>query len=112
MFPTSENDEDWVLFVETKYANNFQSAFSGNIDHPNTSIRQIISTVEYFRDREILAREKKVFAIVSFPKIIEPYSEAFFTRSDLTVEEILINYKILLRTTNKGVIRSRTRIKI
>jgi hypothetical protein len=112
LFPTSLNEDDWVLFIETKYANNVQSAFLGKIDHPNTSIKQIISTVEYFREREVLPKDKKVFAIISFPKLIEPFSEAFFTRSDLTLEEISINHKILLRPTNNGVIKSRTRIKI
>jgi hypothetical protein len=32
LFPTTLDSDDWVLFVETKYANNFQSAFLGNID--------------------------------------------------------------------------------
>ncbi len=112
LFPTTLDSDDWVVFIETKYANNFESAFFGNIDHPNTSIKQIISTVEYFRERDILPKDKKVFAIVSFPKIIEPFSEAFFTRSELTIEEISINHKILLRATNSGVIKSKTRIKI
>lgn len=112
LFPTTLNADDWVLFIETKYANNFQSAFLGNIDHPNTSIKQIIRTVEYFREKDILPKEKKVFAIVSFPKLIEPFSEAFLTRSDLTLEEISINHRILLRPTNNGVIKSQTRIKI
>jgi hypothetical protein len=112
LFPTTLDSDDWVLFVETKYANNFQSAFLGNIDHPNTSIKQIISTVEYFREKDILPKDKKVFAIVSFPKIIEPFSEAFFTRSELTMEEISTKHKILLRATNSGIIKSKTRIKI
>ena len=112
LFPTTLNENDWILFVETKYANNHNSAFLGNIDHPNTSIKQIISTVEYFRNNEIIPKDKKVFAIVSFPKIIEPFSEAFLTRSELTLEEIAINHKILLRPTNKGVIKSPRRIKL
>lgn len=112
LFPTSLNADDWILFIETKYANNFQSAFLGKIDHPNTSIKQIISTVEYFREKDILPKDKKVFAIVSFPKLIEAFSEAFFTRSELTIEEISINYKILLRPTNNGIIKSSSKIKI
>ena len=65
-----------------------------------------------FKKKEILPKNKKVFAIVSFPKLIEPFSEAFFTRSNLTIEEISINYKILLRPTNNGVIKSQNKIKI
>lgn len=112
LFPAAFDTDDWVLFIETKYANNFRSAFSGEIDHPNTSINQIISTVEYFREKEILPRGKRVFAMVSFPKLIEPFSEAFLTRSHLTLEKILIDYRILLRPTNTGTIKSRTRIRI
>jgi hypothetical protein len=112
LFPTALNADDWILFIETKYANNFQSAFFGNIDHPNTSIKQIISTVEYFRENNILAKDKKVFAMVSFPKLIDAFSEAFFTRSELTIEEISINHKILLRPTNSGIIKSSSRLKI
>lgn len=112
LFPETLNKNDWVLFIETKYANNHKSAFLGNIDHPNTSIKQIVSTVEYFRKKEIIPKDKKVFAIVAFPKIIEPFSEAFLTRSELTLEEIAINHRILLRPTNKGLIKSSSRIKI
>ncbi|WP_080776863.1 hypothetical protein [Chryseobacterium phocaeense] len=112
LFPTTLNENDWILFVETKYANNHTSAFLGIIDHPNTSIKQIVSTVEYFRNNEIIPKNKKVFAIVSFPKIIEPFSEAFLTRSELTLEEIAINHKILLRPTNKGIVKSLSRIKL
>lgn len=112
LFPTTLDENDWVLFIETKYANNHDSAFLGNIDYPNTSIKQIVSTVEYFRKMEIIPIHKKVFAIVSFPKLIEPYSEAFLTRSELTLEEIAIKHKILLRPTNKGIIKSPSRIKI
>lgn len=112
LFPTSLNAEDWVLFIETKYANNLQSALFGKIDHPNTSIEQIISTVNYFRDNGILPKDKRVFAIISFPILIDAFSEAFFTRSKQTREEILINHKIQLRPTNSGMIKSKKRIKI
>ncbi len=112
LFPTSLNAEDWILFIETKYANNFHSAISGNIDHPNKSIQQIISTVQYFRDKEILSKDKKVYAVVAFPKLIEAFSEAFFTRSTLTRDEIALKYKILLSPTNSGTIKSQTRIKL
>lgn len=112
LFPSELNDDDWMLFIETKYANNFQSAFWGKIDHPNKSIKQIISTVEYFREKNILPKDKKVFAIVSFPKLIDDFSEAFFTRSQITIEEILIKHKIMLRPTNSGIIKSTRRIKI
>lgn len=112
LFPTSLNADDWVLFIETKYTSSLKTALDDKVDYPNTMIAQIISTVSYFRDIGILPADKKVFAIVSFPKLIEAFSEAFFTRSNLTREEISINYKILLSPTNEGMIKSQTRIKI
>ena len=112
LFPSSLNIEDWVLFIETKYTSSLKSALDAKIDYPNTMISQIISTVKYFRDNGILPLDKKVFAIVSFPKLIEAFSEAFFTRSKLTPEEISINHKILIRPTNEGKIISTKRIKI
>jgi hypothetical protein len=112
LFPTSLNPEDWVLFVETKYTSRLITALDQKIDYPNTMIRQILSTVKYFRDNHILPVEKRVYAIVSFPKLIEAFSEAFFTRSELTPEQILIDHKILVRATNQGEIVSSKRIKI
>lgn len=112
LFPSSLNIEDWVLFIETKYTASLKSALDAKIDYPNTMISQIISTVKYFRDNGILPLDKKVFAIVSFPKLIEAFSESFFTRSELTPEEISINHKILIRPTNEGKIISTKRIKI
>ncbi len=112
LFPSSLNAEDWILFIETKYTASLKTALDEKVDYPNTMIAQIISTVEYFRDNGILPTDKKVYAIVSFPKLIDQFSEAFFTRSKLTREEILIDYKILLSPTNKGVIKSQTRMKL
>ena len=112
LFPTSLNADDWVLFIETKYTSNLKTALDEKVDYPNTMIAQIISTVSYFRNNGILPTDKKVFAIVSFPKLIEAFSEAFFTRSILTREEISIKHKILISPTNEGIIKSQTRIKI
>jgi hypothetical protein len=112
LFPATLNTDDWVLFIETKYTANLKTALDEKVDYPNTMIAQIISTVNYFRDKDILPADKKVFAIVSFPKLIDAFSEAFFTRSNLTREEISINHRILISPTNEGMIKSQTRIKI
>jgi hypothetical protein len=112
LFPTSLNEQDWVLFIETKYTADLKTALDLKVDYPNTMISQIISTVKYFRDHGLLATDKKVYAIVAFPKLIEAFSEAFFTRSALTREEIALKYKILLSPTNSGTIKSQTRIKL
>lgn len=112
LFPTSLNETDWILCIETKYTANLQIALAEKVDYPNTMVKQIISTVNYFREHKIIPETKRVHAIVSFPKLLENFSEAFFTRSEMTAEEILLTYKILIRPTNKGVIKSEKTIKI
>jgi len=112
MFPTSLNETDWALFIETKYTYSLKIALDEKVDYPNTMIEQIISTVSYFRDNGILPAEKRVYGIVSFPTLIENFSEAFFTRSKLTAEEILLKHKVLIRATNDGRIKSQKNIKI
>ena len=112
LFPTSLSNENWVLFIETKYSSSFKSAMYDKFDYPNKMINQIISTVNYFRENNILPADKQVQAIISFPSLIEPFSEAIFTRSKLTQTEISINYKITLKPANAGVIISKKRIKI
>lgn len=112
LFPKTLNETDWILCIETKYTENLKIALDEKVDYPNTMIHQIISTVKYFRDKQIIPENKKVHAIVSFPKLIESFSEAFFTRSEMTREEILEKYKIILRPSNEAVIKSKKTIKI
>ena len=112
LFPATLNDTDWVLFVETKYTRSLQLAVDVGIDSPNTMISQILSTVSYFRDKNILPIDKRVHAIVAFPKLLEDFSEAFFLRSKLTREQILREFQVLLRATNEATIVSGKRIKI
>jgi hypothetical protein len=112
LFPSSCHITDWILFIETKYASDLKAAFNEKADYPNTMINQIISTVNYFRDKGILTTDRRVNAILSFPKLLEDFSESFFTRSEKTVEEILEKHKILLRATNEGSILSPKRIRI
>lgn len=112
LFPDVLDGDYWVLFIEMKYAYNKTIAFDEKTDYPNTMIEQIISTVKFFREQGILPNNKKVSAIVSFPNLIAPFSESFFTRSEKTREEILLNYKIRLRATNNGKIISPFRLRI
>ncbi len=112
LFPTSLNDEDWILFIETKYANDIQAAFNKEADYPNCMIEQIIGCVNFFRDKDIIPKTKKVHAILSFPTLIQDFSESFLLRSDLTPEEILENHKIIIRPSNSIQIKSNKRLKI
>ena len=112
LFPTTLQESDWILCVETKYTASLKIALDKTVDYPNTMINQIISTVTYFRNNNLIPENKRVHAIVSFPTLLENFGEAFFTRSEMTTEEILLKHKILLRATNEGVIKSEKTLKI
>ena len=111
LFPNRCNDDDWVLFVETKYANDIESAFLETHDYPNGMTEQIIKTVEYFREKSIISKGKKVWAIVSFPNLIEEFNSTIF-KGNLSIEDILFRYKIQIRGTNSAAIISENQINL
>jgi len=111
LFPESCIDDYWILFVETKYANNLKAAFDNERDYPHCMVNQIISTVKYFRDKKILDKNKRVNAIVSFPNLIEEFNSTLF-KGDLSVEDILFEYKIKIRGTNSAEVKSEKRLRI
>ncbi len=112
LFPTACNESDWILFVETKYANNLRAAFDENHDYPNCMVKQILETVQYFRAKKIIAQGRRVTAIVSFPNLIQPFNSTVFKRDNLSIEEILIKHKVLIRATNSAIIKSEKRISL
>lgn len=111
IFPESCDDKDWILFIETKYVNSLENAFRENNDYPNCMVTQIIETVKYFREKEIIQNNRRVNAIVSFPPLIEEFNSTFFTGIQ-TVDEILRDYNILIRATNSAIIKSEKRITL
>jgi hypothetical protein len=99
------------LFIETKYSTNLENAFRKENDYPNCMINQIIETVKYFRAKGVIAENRRVNAIVSFPNLIDEFNATFFT-GELSIEQILIDYKILIRATNSGIIKSEKRLTL
>lgn len=110
LFPDRVNDNDWVLFVETKYSNSVEAALDETRGYPNKAINQIKETVKYFRDKGIIARDKKVSAIISFPVLMEEFNSTILTSDKIM--EVLLNDKIIIRGTNIGTIISEKRIKL
>ena len=109
IFPSLYNDKSWILFIETKYTNNLESAFKENNDYPNSMIKQILDSVKFFRDKDIIEKNRRVTAIASFPNLIEEFNSTFFSVNE--AQEILLTHKVLIRATNKGVIKSNQRFK-
>lgn len=111
LFSEDCNTNDWVLFIETKYTNNLQSAFKKEHNYPHCMINQIISTVKYFRDKGILEKDRRATAIVSFPNLIEEFNSTFFSK-DISELDILFEHNILIRATNSAEIISQKRIRL
>jgi len=111
VFPQICEPEDWVLFVETKYTENMESAFNEVVNYPNGMIDQIIATVRFLRDKGVLPVDKRVHALVSFPRLIQSF-DAFFFTSTPSVMEILTEHNVIIRASNKATIRSNRNIKL
>lgn len=111
IFPKSCNENDWILFIEAKYTNNLESAFKKENDYPNCMKEQVLLTVEYFRNKGIIAKDRRVNAIVSFPNLISEFNSTFFSNRK-EIEDILLKHKILIRATNSALIKSEKRIKL
>lgn len=111
IFPETCDEKDWILFIETKYVNNLENAFRENNDYPNCMINQIIQTVKYFREKNIIEANRRVNAIVSFPTLIEEFNSTFFTGTQ-SIDDILNEHNILIRATNSALIKSEKRITL
>ena len=122
IFPADGSDEDWLLFVETKYTDSEDVAQKEDVNYPKKMFSQIKSTVNYFRQKGIIASDKRVHAIMSYPKLLEPFDSWNIPLEDvdeetgdviqLTTEEIMQRYKIHIRPTNHAQIKSAKRIKL
>jgi hypothetical protein len=115
IFPEVCNNDDWVLFVETKYSNNLGNAFREENDYPHCMVKQILETVEFFRSTGILENGRRTTAIVSFPNLIEEFNSTFFPvridNKNVSAEDILAEHNILIRATNVVQIKSPKRLK-
>jgi hypothetical protein len=111
MFPQLCTHEDWILFIEMKYAFNIMIAFSSNTNYPDNMIDQVVQTVEHLRDKGVISKEKRVSAMLAFPKLIGDFSESFFS-GPRSMHDILEKYNIRIRARNTARIRSNINIKI
>ncbi|ELY2018630.1 hypothetical protein SL053_002561 [Flavobacterium psychrophilum] len=110
LFSNPYSNTTWTLFIETKYVNSLENAFRESNEYPYSMVNQIIKTVEFFREKNLIG-EETVNAIVSFPTLIEDFSASFFT-GDMSIEDILLNHKIRIRAINSAKILSNKRIKL
>lgn len=115
LFPNNySSEEDWVLFIETKYAKNIMAAQNSDRRYPYCMVQQIKETVLYFRRKGIISEDKVVHAIISFPNLIAEFNSWVFPILHDGVEEsildILNNDNIIIRATNTASIIDERRL--
>lgn len=110
LFPMEKTDvvDNWVLFIETKYAKDETKARDERNSYPQKMVAQIVATVEYFRNKGILDVNKLVYAIVSFP-MLENYN-AWFDQN--LIYEALAEHRIIVRATNLAKIVNKQIIRL
>ena len=54
IFSNPYSSNTWTLFIETKYVNSIENAFRESNDYPYSMVNQIIDTVKYFRDKNLM----------------------------------------------------------
>lgn len=117
LFPEGADQNEWVLFIETKYVESLQNAQKKEYGYPQLMVTQIKKTVAFFRAKHILSLEKRVQAIVSYPTLEEGFESWCFPikyddGSSESIEDILQKEKIHIRATNSAVIKSIKRLKL
>jgi hypothetical protein len=103
LYPTSSNLDTWVLFVELKDCKpkNIAGYFT-------TAKTQIIQTVKLFRNRSLLEKDKKVHAIISFPRKKVDFHRNIITQGER--QQFLHQYKIIIRGTNTVTVKNNKNI--
>ena len=101
---SNSTDKTWVLFLEIKDCN------VGNIStYFKDAKKQIINTVQIFRDKDIITQKKRVYANVSFPRATKMnYFNQFIEKPEK--KKFLDDYNIFIKGTNKLVIKNSTAI--
>ncbi|MBF0761219.1 hypothetical protein IR148_09205 [Dysgonomonas mossii] len=75
LFPSEMKEENWILFIETKYTDNRNNA----LRYPLQATDQIGKTALFFRNKGIISSDKIVIGIISFPKIAGPFDNMYWT---------------------------------
>jgi hypothetical protein len=99
LYPTNSNFDTWVLFVEIK------DCKPKNISRYFISAKeQIIQTVKLFRDRNLLETNKRVHAVISFPRRKTDFHRNIITQGER--QHFLHQYRIIIRGANTIAIKN------
>lgn len=102
---SDSTDETWVLFLEIK------DCKPANISSYFTKTKEQIKTVvQIFRDKKIIAKDKRVYANISFPRRnkVDFFSQLIKPGE---MKTWLDSHRIFIRGTNNLKIKNRTSIQ-
>ncbi|MDR2497343.1 MAG: hypothetical protein LBD21_09485 [Tannerellaceae bacterium] len=117
VFPSNYDEKSWTLVIETKYAADEEAAFKireNEVNYPKKMVSQIISTVEYFREKNIIDKSRVVHAIISFPNLIADFNSQLFSfveKEEWSAEYLLLYKKIRIKGCNAANIISNKRLR-
>jgi disulfide oxidoreductase YuzD len=98
-FPTANNINSWVLFIELKHCES--KNISKYFDYAKEQIKK---TVQEFRNRKIIAEDKKVYAVISFPNRnkVDFYNQLIQQEER---KEFFDKYRIIIKGTNRLTVK-------
>ena len=112
LFPDRCHNNDWILFIETKYSKKKGAAKNPSNAYLKKALVQIVRTIFIYRKNGIIPTDKMAYAIISFPMLTEQFNEMFFQKKQRWVDLIKKRHNILIRGVNSATIRSETSIRL
>lgn len=104
------------MAIETKYANDKEAAFrirKDDVNYPEKMVSQIISTVKYLREKEIIENDRLVYAIISFPILVYDFNSTLFSLvpDEYSIENLIVKKRIRIMGCNAARICSTKKIE-
>lgn len=112
IFPDRCNNDDWILFIETKYSRTPDAARNPSNAYLKKALIQIVRTVSEYRKNGVISQNKPVYGIVSFPFLTDQFNESLFLTKQNWVDKIKLKHNILIRGINSATIRSEEKLKL
>jgi hypothetical protein len=107
LFPTTNNDKSWILFLELKYPK--LKNLGKNL---NEAKKQLFKTLAIFREQGIIEPKRLVYLIISAPKytIRIPFNNFSMTATEL--KNIRKEMYAIVKGTNEIEILNNTKLKV
>jgi len=105
LYPTTNSDNTWLVFLELKYIAKTKQ-LRQTLQHAR---EQLFSTVDTFRSLNIIDKEKMVYCIFSVPCHSMPFTN-WGTPTEL--QNIRSEKKVIMRPSNNMIIESAEKVNV